>query len=285
MSTNKQPDSISFVPINRKFFDHPFWKEERTYSKAEAWLYLIQAARFEDSKATELIGGQMVSWTRGQLPASLRFLAGKWKWDKNKVDRFLQLLESEQMITRHQVNGQTIIELTNFEKYRQTGQGKGQPNQPQDSIPPDEPDTKRDSDQDTGGTGAGQARDNTNKDNKVNTGNTGKEEESGAVAPAPKKSFKLLTDQEFVEELRAFKDVYPYEILNGFYKYWKEKNSKGKMRFQLEKTWELDLRLEKWSDNQEKFNAKKIVNGSHKQTPTGAKAGRSDINEQARATY
>jgi hypothetical protein len=76
-------------------------------------------------------------------------------------------------------------------------------------------------------------------------------EEDGACAP---KSFKDFTEKDFIEEIGKHKDDFPYEMRNNFFKYWKEKNPGGKMRFQLEKTWETALRLEKWKSNQGKFS-------------------------------
>ena len=35
----------------------------------------------------------------------------------------------------------------------------------------------------------------------------------------------------------------------NFIDYWSEKNSKGKMRYQLQKTWDLNLRMKRWSRN------------------------------------
>ncbi len=106
-----------------------------------------------------------------------------------------------------------------------------------------------------------------NKQNK-----TKRKKEGGAEAP-DQKSFKEFSEKEFIDNISQFKEEFPYEIRNGFFKYWKEKNARGKMRFQLEKTWETKLRLEKWQLNQEKFS-----NGSHQQSlnGSGAKAGTSD---------
>jgi hypothetical protein len=92
-----------------------------------------------------------------------------------------------------------------------------------------------------------------------------KEEESKVIGDEspPKKSFKEFTGDDFIRELEKFKDYYPKDLLNNFYKYWKEKSAGGKMRFQLEKTWETELRLEKWKNNQK--------NGTHQQTVNGSK--------------
>jgi hypothetical protein len=68
------------------------------------------------------------------------------------------------------------------------------------------------------------------------------------VATPPQK----LVDREniFKSEVFDFKNYYPEETLNAFFNYWREPNrSKTKMRFELEKTWDLNLRLKKWNNN------------------------------------
>ena len=80
-----------YVPYSRKFFaSDPFWKEEREYSRAEAWLDLIQSARFE--AGVQPIKGGVIELGRGELIASLRYLGQRWKWDKGKVSRFVKTL-------------------------------------------------------------------------------------------------------------------------------------------------------------------------------------------------
>jgi hypothetical protein len=157
-----KPDTLSnFIPLNRKFFDHAFWKENRTYSKSEAWLDLIETARFEESETSAIIDGKMISWTRGQLPASLRYLAERWKWSKTKVNNFIKLLESKQMIARVSVNGQTVISLTNYCRYN------GRQQQGQREKPPHNNVTEgENSKKNKRRTGEGHARDKTNNDNK-----------------------------------------------------------------------------------------------------------------------
>jgi hypothetical protein len=201
--TKRKDDTLSnFIPINRKFFDHPFWKEERTFSKSEAWMDLIVSARFEESKATELIGGKLVSWTRGQLPASLRYLAERWKWSKNKVDDFLKLLENEMMIERILSSGQTVLFLKNYETYNgrhQKGQHKGQLKEPQYNGSVDGEDSKKDTQKDKRGTAGGQPRD---KSNIENIGNKEEDDLSGANAPVYSQG-----DQEMFKAFQGWIDV------------------------------------------------------------------------------
>jgi uncharacterized phage protein (TIGR02220 family) len=115
-----------YIKLYRKFFSD-WWKEARTFSECEAWIDLIQAARFEATVQIERIGGREVSYGRGQYPASISFLAKKWKWSDKKVRRFLEKLKKNRMITVDSSQGMSIITLCNYETYNGgKGQGKGQ---------------------------------------------------------------------------------------------------------------------------------------------------------------
>jgi hypothetical protein len=63
------------------------------------------------------------------------------------------------------------------------------------------------------------------------------------------KSYKSWTVEDFKKDITENKGEYTSEMLRAFYTHWTEKNTTGKMRFQLEKTWETKLRLRKWSSN------------------------------------
>lgn len=174
-----------YIPISRKLFESLWWLEEREFSKAEAWLDMIQSARFEASSTKMLVGCKVIELGRGEFPATIRFLAKRWGWNKNRVDRFLKLLVSENMITTRTANGtsQTIIKLCNYGDYNPIGENSGQK---RDKI----------------GTNLGQQRDNSgtknnkdNKDNKVKIENS----ESGDSAPlSPSPDFVKF--QEWIEK-------------------------------------------------------------------------------------
>ena len=158
-----------YIPISRKLFESLWWLEEREFSKAEARLDMIQSARFEASSTKMLVGCKVIEVGRGEFPATIRFLAKRWGWNKNRVDRFLKLLVAENMITTRTASGtsQTIIKLCNYDDYNPTNEEVGQK---RDKI----------------GTVLGQQRDNAGtKNNKGNKDNKGKIEnsESGDSAP------------------------------------------------------------------------------------------------------
>lgn len=72
---------------------------------------------------------------------------------------------------------------------------------------------------------------------------------------------------KFASTLEPYLSTYGKDFLNDFYKYWTEPNkSNTKFRQELEKTWDLDRRLNTWSINDRKFNqeAKNGQNGVFK---------------------
>lgn len=131
--------SKGFIKLNRGFFDNFLWNEAREYSKAEAWIDLIQSARFEAS--TEIINGKVIELQKGEIPASRRFLELRWNWGSSKVSNFLKMLAQSGMINQRQANGQTIISLVKFSVYNDeqtTGKPRSKPtaNQRQTSDEP-----------------------------------------------------------------------------------------------------------------------------------------------------
>lgn len=63
---------------------------------------------------------------------------------------------------------------------------------------------------------------------------------------------------KFASTLNQFLDVYGKDFLNEFYKYWTEPNkSNTKFRQELEKTWDIERRLETWFKNKKIFEKEK----------------------------
>ena len=90
----------------------------RERTQLEAWIWMIMEARFDILATRQLIGGKLLNWGRGQFPGSVRFLSVAWNWkSKGKVQRFLDKLIKDGMITIEIVKGQQIITLTNYENY------------------------------------------------------------------------------------------------------------------------------------------------------------------------
>ena len=97
-----------YITLSRRFFASKIW---------QAWLDLIQSARFEPSAITSRIGCYEVTWNRGQYPASVKYLANKWGRSERWVRSLLERLRRDKMITTDNSQGVTVITLVNFDKY------------------------------------------------------------------------------------------------------------------------------------------------------------------------
>jgi hypothetical protein len=76
-----------FIAVSVELFeDHPL--AERPYCTAFAWLDLIRRAKWKDGAGLE----------RGQLRASVRFLAEAWGWSVKRTHTFLVQLEADERI-------------------------------------------------------------------------------------------------------------------------------------------------------------------------------------------
>jgi hypothetical protein len=78
-----------YIAMPRSIFEDEAFRPE-PFSQREAYLYLVAAASWRPRK--ERIGRAVVDLERGQLAASMRFLAAKWGWSEAKVRRFLARL-------------------------------------------------------------------------------------------------------------------------------------------------------------------------------------------------
>lgn len=106
-----------YIKLSRSFFDNEIWQAARAFSECEAWLDLIQSARFETSPTTSRIGSYEVTWGRGQYPASVRFLARKWGRSEQWVRTFIGKLKRKGMVSVENAQGTSVITLLNYEKY------------------------------------------------------------------------------------------------------------------------------------------------------------------------
>lgn len=243
-----------FIKLSRRFFSHEMWEAARTFSECEAWLDLIQSARFDATVTIERIGGRDIKYGRGQFPASIRFLSVRWTWGERKVRVFLDKLKKEKMITTSSAQGMNIITLCKYDEYNSNGTAK---DTPKDTVK--ELDyskladlvTQRMTQQRTQSTDLGHSED-TKKKKEKNT----KETTTNVVVKKNATNVALLAKRkdDFYQSLIPYKDIYPKEMLRIFFDYWSEMNrSKTKMRFEQQKTWETSKRLANWARKEENY--------------------------------
>lgn len=210
-----------FIKLSRKFFNHFLWCEPRELSRAEAWLDLIYSARIDAGK--QIIQGRVIELDRGELLISVRYLATRWKWGEKKIRIFLKLLENERMVAHRKTQGFTILTLCKYDHYNKSGQTEDTPK---------------------GTEGAQQWH------TEGTEGAQNKRKKEEKELKNDKKELEERT-QEFKDDVFSFEISYPSNMLTKFFDYWSELNkSQTKMRFELEKTWELPKRLKTWADRE-----------------------------------
>jgi len=108
-----------YIKLWRKFFaENKYWKEKRVYSRAEAWIDMVQMAFYKDSE--ELWNGNTVLIKCGSFITSERILAKRWGWSTTKVRRFLGCLERVKKLSRNSSAEKSTITLAKYEVYNCT---------------------------------------------------------------------------------------------------------------------------------------------------------------------
>lgn len=248
-----------FIMLSRKFFSNRIWEAARTFSECEAWLDLIQSARFEATDTIECIGGREISYGRGQYPASIRFLAKKWSWSERTVRTFLSKLTKEKMITTDNSQGMNVITLCKYNEYNGSGTANNTPSDTginQEIRRLTEIVTQLTTQiatqpRHTGDTDLNKEEEYNNSFPKETSTNVEAKKIEQAKKLAAAKAATLKRREKFYNSLVPYVERYGKEMIRAFYDWWSELNkSETKMRFETEKTWELAKRLATWANRE-----------------------------------
>ena len=101
-----------YVILWRSIQDSEIWTSDEPFNMRSAWIDLILMAAHKDTSF--VIGKSRITILRGQVYTSVRKLAVRWSWGKDKTLRFLRLLEDLQMIRRDATANRTLITLVNY---------------------------------------------------------------------------------------------------------------------------------------------------------------------------
>ena len=108
-----------WIKIYRELADH--WLAQNP-EKLGWWVLLLLKASHEDKKV--LVGNQLIELKRGQMIASLTFLAELWQTSKRTAERFVELLEKEQMLSRCVSRKVSVITICNYDSYQEKKRSK-----------------------------------------------------------------------------------------------------------------------------------------------------------------
>ncbi len=192
-----------WIPAYRRVYEPDHWLAPTARDpscRRDAWFDLLSMAAYQprETKDSGTIG-------RGELVASLRTLAKRWKWHRSRVERFVNELEVRTAIgTVRETPDGTVYRIVNYETYA-VGDT-------------DERDSERDKNRDSGETAARQ-------EGEVKKGRTKKTTLSDPLFEEAKKNYPKRTggqgwaDAEIHWRTHLKAGVDPQTILQGVERY------------------------------------------------------------------
>lgn len=103
------------VNLSREFWDDEAFRDE-PFTQREAFLWFVTEASWKDR--TRRVGTVVVELKRGQLSASTRFMAKRWKWTEPRVRRYLDMLVNRRMVQTQSDAGVTVITVCKYNEYQ-----------------------------------------------------------------------------------------------------------------------------------------------------------------------
>ena len=105
-----------WIKVHRKVQDHWMFKEQREFSRFEAWLDILLCANHSEQKV--IIQGTVYIVKQGESLHSLETWAKRWNWSKTKVRRFFDTLTKELMIVTTNETKTTRLTICNYASYQ-----------------------------------------------------------------------------------------------------------------------------------------------------------------------
>lgn len=204
-----------WIKLNREINNHWVFQNSDYF---KWWVDILLEANYAPAKI--VIKGKIYECNRGEKLYSLDTWAKRWKTNKSKVRRFFDLLQKENMIELKNETQTTRLKVCKYDDYQETESGS-------------ETQTKR--------------KRNANETHLTPI----KEEKEEKIDSKANLEIRSLA---FKNSLIPFKQKYSIDMLKNFFDYWTEPNqSKTKMRFELEKTWSIERRLNTWAKREKDF--------------------------------
>ena len=207
-----------WISLHRKILENPILNRSRKYSPFEAWIWLLLKANHKDNKF--MLGSELVKVEKGSMITSQKKLCKQFRWGSTKLRNFLKVLQKDKMLLLKTNTQSTQITICNYRTY-------------QDSQTANKTQTNR---KQIANNTRTKTNNKENKDNNVNNDNK-------------------LKDNIIIEENI---EKYGIKMLKEFVEHYTEKKPNGKKeRWEMEKTFDYNLRLQYW--------ARKDYNGTYKE--------------------
>ncbi|HBF39790.1 MAG TPA: hypothetical protein DDW50_21060 [Firmicutes bacterium] len=122
-----------YMKLYRRIKHNFLWPKGRAYTRLEAWEDMLFRAEYMDTKVQ--VKGRLILVKRGEFICFERKLADDWKWSRERIRRFLKLLESENMIKITAcTRSETRITIVNYDFY-QGGDTSNETNARPETVP------------------------------------------------------------------------------------------------------------------------------------------------------
>ena len=105
-----------WIKLHRQITDSALWDDGKPFDNAHAWIDLLLCVNHADKK--KMIAGEIVTIRQGEMFTSDMFLANRWHWSRNRVRRFLEVIERDNMIVVKRTTHGTWLSVVNYAKFQ-----------------------------------------------------------------------------------------------------------------------------------------------------------------------
>lgn len=119
-----------YISLYRSIQGHYLW-EDIPFTKGQAWIDILLRASYDDREL--LYNGKLYKLEAGEFITSMSKLSKAWGWSREKVRRYLDLLESDSMICYLTDTHKTAIKVLNYKGFQACSKIKQATNEQQTS--------------------------------------------------------------------------------------------------------------------------------------------------------
>ena len=105
-----------WIKLHRQIQECFLWRIKEPFDKRSAWIDLLLLMEHQNKNL--MIDGKIETIKRGSYMLSIEKLCDRWMWSRNKVKRYLDVLELEHMIVTRRTNKGTLVSVVNYCVYQ-----------------------------------------------------------------------------------------------------------------------------------------------------------------------
>ena len=122
-----------WIKLHRQIQECFLWRIKEPFDKRSAWIDLLLLMEHQNKNL--MIDGKIETIKRGSYMLSIEKLCDRWMWSRNKVKRYLDVLEREHMIVTRRTNKGTLVNVVNYCMYQNQDKQGEPPLEPPDGLP------------------------------------------------------------------------------------------------------------------------------------------------------